>query len=386
MEPAPQPQSATTSAEFVAMLRQLRSWAGLSLRDLERRAASTGGALPRATVSGALKRTELPREEFVAAYVRACGMDPDTAEIWVSTRRRLAVASEPLPTPAPTTERHTDDQEAAGGIPDSDEQPECAQATTSETDDRAETSAIPGQEELPASVATAKASRRTPGRVIRKRAVLAAGTATALTALVLGTLAFWPNDLPQDAAQPSASRSGNTPASSHSPKPSKSPRPVLAPGTYRMRAAADGRCVAERRDGNPETGEPGLFLISCTTRESDRVTLEETGNGTYQLIFPRAKGESPGCLGVLGASLQDGGAVTIDPCGSRELNEAEEFRLEKTSDHGGGFRLRADHLRFVPVDRRQDLCIGAPDGDHTEWANVFQLACNESGTVFRFLR
>ncbi|MGW9121758.1 RICIN domain-containing protein [Streptomyces sp. NPDC055663] len=153
-----------------------------------------------------------------------------------------------------------------------------------------------------------------------------------------------------------------------------------------MRAAADGRCVAERRDGNPETGEPGLFLISCTTRESDRVTLEETGNGTYQLIFPRAKGESPGCLGVLGASLQDGGAVTIDPCGSRELNEAEEFRLEKTSDHGGGFRLRSDHLRFVPVDRRQDLCIGAPDGDHTEWANVFQLACNEGGTVFRFLR
>ncbi|MFD4764410.1 hypothetical protein ACFWOJ_38050 [Streptomyces sp. NPDC058439] len=74
MEPAPQPQSVTTSAEFVAMLRQLRRWAGLSLWDLERRAASAGGALPRATVSGALNRTELPREEFVAAYVRACGI------------------------------------------------------------------------------------------------------------------------------------------------------------------------------------------------------------------------------------------------------------------------------------------------------------------------
>ncbi|MEU0632441.1 hypothetical protein [Streptomyces sp. NPDC005989] len=151
-----------------------------------------------------------------------------------------------------------------------------------------------------------------------------------------------------------------------------------------MRAAADGRCVAERR----ETGEPGLFLTPCTTRESDRVTLEETGNGTYQLIFPSTKGESPRCLGVLGASLQDGGAVTIDYCGRQELDEAEKFRLEKTSDHGGGFRLRADHLRFVPADQRQDLCIGAPDGDHKEWANVSQFICSpdESGTVFRFLR
>ncbi|MER5853195.1 hypothetical protein ABT126_41220 [Streptomyces sp. NPDC002012] len=155
-----------------------------------------------------------------------------------------------------------------------------------------------------------------------------------------------------------------------------------------MRAAADGRCVAERREETPETGDPGLFLTPCTTRESDRVTLEEAGNGIYRLIFPGKKDESPRCLGILGASIQDGGAVTIDYCGSRELDEAEEFHLEKTSDHGGGFRLRADHIRFVPADQRKDLCIGAPDGDHKEWANVFQLEClpDESGTVFRFLR
>ncbi|GGU11848.1 helix-turn-helix domain-containing protein [Streptomyces lateritius] len=102
MEPAPQPQSVTTSAEFIAMLRRLRRWAGLSLRDLERRAAVHGGALPRVTVSGVLNRTELPREEFVATYVRACGGDADSVGIWLAARRRLA-ASEPLPAPPTIT-------------------------------------------------------------------------------------------------------------------------------------------------------------------------------------------------------------------------------------------------------------------------------------------
>ncbi|MGP8297963.1 helix-turn-helix domain-containing protein [Streptomyces inhibens] len=146
MESAPEPQSLSTSAEFVAMLRQLRRWAGLSLRDLERHASSAGESLPRATVSGVLNRTDLPREEFVATYVRACGGDPDAVDIWVSARRRLAVASEPLPTPAPITEKQTNGK-AAQGTPEHDEQPTPAGNAAGGDGDRAGSSGSPSPDQ-----------------------------------------------------------------------------------------------------------------------------------------------------------------------------------------------------------------------------------------------
>ncbi|MES4900951.1 MULTISPECIES: hypothetical protein [unclassified Streptomyces] len=90
----PQPHDVKDSAEFVAVMRQLRQWADLSYRELERRAGAAGDVLPRATLAGALNRQELPREELVAAFVRACSGDEATAEEWVGVRRRLAVEVE----------------------------------------------------------------------------------------------------------------------------------------------------------------------------------------------------------------------------------------------------------------------------------------------------
>ncbi|MFE7216691.1 hypothetical protein ACFY0A_38615 [Streptomyces sp. NPDC001698] len=85
-------------------MRQLRRWADLSYRQLERNATDAGDVLPRATISAALGRDELPREELLAAYVRACG-DDDTVSAWLEARRRLSDAGTPPPVPedAPQT-------------------------------------------------------------------------------------------------------------------------------------------------------------------------------------------------------------------------------------------------------------------------------------------
>jgi lambda repressor-like predicted transcriptional regulator len=100
----PAPEEATTPAEFIDALRRLKEWTGWSYRELEKRARSAGQTLPRTTLSAALARPGLPREELVAALVCACGGSPDEVRRWVATRRQLA-ASRPAARPM-ATRRH----------------------------------------------------------------------------------------------------------------------------------------------------------------------------------------------------------------------------------------------------------------------------------------
>ena len=88
----PDPDTAANAAEFVAALRRLRQWSGLSYRELAKRASAAGDALPRSTVTAAMTRTALPREDLVAALARTCGCDKEEVERWVSARRRIAAA------------------------------------------------------------------------------------------------------------------------------------------------------------------------------------------------------------------------------------------------------------------------------------------------------
>lgn len=82
---------ATDEAEFIAALRRLKAWSGLSYRQLERRAAEAGRVLPYSTASTALGRKSLPREELLVAFVLACGLDDDEAASWAAVRKRIAV-------------------------------------------------------------------------------------------------------------------------------------------------------------------------------------------------------------------------------------------------------------------------------------------------------
>ncbi|MEU7246097.1 ATP-binding protein [Streptomyces sparsogenes] len=123
----PGPGAARTAAEFVALLRAMKTRSGLSYRALERRARRAGDQLPTSTLSGALNRLSLPSEDVVAALVRACGGSPQTVREWVEARHALALREQA----APATDPSATNPSATGTAPDAQAPaPERADATT----------------------------------------------------------------------------------------------------------------------------------------------------------------------------------------------------------------------------------------------------------------
>ncbi|MGW0196752.1 hypothetical protein [Nonomuraea sp. NPDC003201] len=82
-----------TPAEFVAGLRSLKAWAGLTYRQLEARAAAAGDFLPYSTLASAFGRNRLPRRELVVAFTRACGCRAEETAAWLDAHRRVAARS-----------------------------------------------------------------------------------------------------------------------------------------------------------------------------------------------------------------------------------------------------------------------------------------------------
>ncbi|MEE1760870.1 MULTISPECIES: hypothetical protein [unclassified Streptomyces] len=105
MTTAPPTPPATDAAAFVAALRRLKAWSGLSYRRLEQRATEAGHALPYSTAATMLGRDSLPREELVAAFVAACGVRGAEAEAWLDARVAIACGPPAEPTPKPGSRR-----------------------------------------------------------------------------------------------------------------------------------------------------------------------------------------------------------------------------------------------------------------------------------------
>ncbi|NUT97536.1 MAG: helix-turn-helix domain-containing protein [Saccharothrix sp.] len=138
------PVAARSSAEFVSLLRSRREVAGLSYRQLERRARQDGGCLPPSTVATMLRRSTLPGRELVVAYVRACGGDEDEVAAWLAARTRLATAVE--------VPRERDDVPAFPVPPR--QLPPCGVALVGRRDRLAELDAATGGTESPLVVVT----------------------------------------------------------------------------------------------------------------------------------------------------------------------------------------------------------------------------------------
>ncbi|MGW5640698.1 hypothetical protein [Streptomyces sp. NPDC003832] len=99
--PPPTPAD-TDPIAYVAGLRRLKAWSGLSYRELERRAARAGHNLPYSTAATMLGRDRLPRAELVAAFVAACGVEDHRAEAWLDARTTIACGGRPAePAPEP---------------------------------------------------------------------------------------------------------------------------------------------------------------------------------------------------------------------------------------------------------------------------------------------
>ncbi|MEU4769839.1 hypothetical protein AB0H12_42140 [Actinosynnema sp. NPDC023794] len=73
------------------LLRHRREVAGLSYRQLDRRARRCGEALPPSTVATMLRRATLPGVELVTTYVRACGGDDAEVAAWLAARARITM-------------------------------------------------------------------------------------------------------------------------------------------------------------------------------------------------------------------------------------------------------------------------------------------------------
>ncbi|MER7008197.1 hypothetical protein ABT297_34835 [Dactylosporangium sp. NPDC000555] len=84
---------ATSPAQFVAAMAALKQWSGFTYRQLQRRAQQAGDVLPHSTAAAALTRTTLPREDVVAAFVRACGGDESSVARWLATRKRISATA-----------------------------------------------------------------------------------------------------------------------------------------------------------------------------------------------------------------------------------------------------------------------------------------------------
>ncbi|MEV0528692.1 hypothetical protein AB0I66_35265 [Streptomyces sp. NPDC050439] len=100
MTPPPVPPRTAETSAFMAELRRLKAWSGLSYRELERAAAAAGEVLPYSTAATMLRRESLPREAVLVAFVVACGLDADDTRRWVAARRELAMGAPPSATPA----------------------------------------------------------------------------------------------------------------------------------------------------------------------------------------------------------------------------------------------------------------------------------------------
>ncbi|MFB7495685.1 helix-turn-helix domain-containing protein [Streptomyces sp. NPDC056161] len=94
-------------AALVGLLRELKQWSGLSLRELEERARCQGEFLARSTVSDMLRGKHPPAPGTLAAFVRACGAPETDVRFWLAAARRAeegtgAAASGPAPGPYPS--------------------------------------------------------------------------------------------------------------------------------------------------------------------------------------------------------------------------------------------------------------------------------------------
>ncbi|MFJ4685140.1 RICIN domain-containing protein [Streptomyces sp. NPDC088789] len=296
---APQPDQVRTAEEFTAALRTLRAWSGLSYRQLEGKAAARGDALASSTIGTALGRTTLPREPFVAAFTRACGLSEAQTQQWLVARQRLAMDHEPS---GPRT---------SGA----------------------------GRRETPG---VAAAGRR-PRHRHRYPPLIAVGVVGAGAALGLQTLlSAW--------STPHRAALGTHPVRGLA---------ILAVGSWaQIHPARTPRlCVTEGRDRTKKYGTAVAAQYPCARGVHPRTYIEPVGTNMVQIQWHHPK-YSVGCLTL----LRDGpGRDLIEPRNDcAEDDPAQRFRIEPVGPPAAAhFRLRPAATGQCLAVRDEETAEGA---------------------------
>ncbi|WP_228989976.1 XRE family transcriptional regulator [Streptomyces sp. DH8] len=292
-----------TPAEFTAALRTLRIWSGLTYRQLEDKAAGHADVLPASTIATTLGRITLPREGFVEAYTRACGLGTEEVRQWVEVRRRIA-----------TDEPGANDEARA---PDP----------------------------RPAGTAPPVAGTPAPARLARWRRAAALLGAAALG--IAGTLGV--SGLSRD-------------ASPQTPPPEMSVTGLRMPAVGSWAQIHPARtpelCLTEGRDRTGRYRTAVAAQRPCTDAVLPQVFLEPLGEDTVQIQWHHGK-YGIGCLTVLSEGPGRDLLEPRDDCADHD--RAQRFRVERF-----GPAAAADRFRIRPVVtgrclslRHQDTEVGA---------------------------
>ncbi|MDX3226138.1 helix-turn-helix domain-containing protein [Streptomyces sp. ME19-01-6] len=287
----PQPHDVKDSAEFVAVMRQLRQWANLSYRELERRAGAAGDVLPRATLAGALNRQELPREELVAAFVRACGGDEATVETWVGVRKRLAVEVEvdqetsdavvPSPTdinvPSPTVETVPVAEDPEAAAEDREPVPEEPEHVAEHPEPDPESSPRTPEPRKPKGPKAA-------GRRLRRPGVVIAATVAIVLLTAAATAILHPGDKPD---KPRESSRTEAPAATPSSATPSRPAGGATSSAADAKPVKDDPTVTETRETSSPPPSPK------TTAPKERKPTRSSPTPTWTPYDPPALPDDP---------------------------------------------------------------------------------------------
>ncbi|MFE7870260.1 helix-turn-helix domain-containing protein [Micromonospora humida] len=308
------------AGEFVAALRALRLWAGLSYRELAAKAQASGGSLPPSTITSTLGRSTLPRAPLIATFVHACGLDQDTADRWVAVRNSIAVRSE---------------QPASGPLPELLEPPSGG-----------------GTERTPADLQVKRRSRLWP---------VATGLLITLV-LVISIAAFL---LPER----DGSRHGRVAAIPEAPSTHNGAVPVPPNGWVRIRpVGAPHLCLTDGRVQDRRYVPLVAVQRRCDAVAPQGTVLEPMGGDLYRIQWHHPD-YGKGCLKALSDGPGTGLLEPIDDC----LQDSR-FHLEPSAPYGSNrYVLRVDGQG----------CVGIRDSDTSEGTEAVMERCvGRGGQVF----
>ncbi|MFB6819283.1 helix-turn-helix domain-containing protein [Streptomyces sp. NPDC056347] len=321
---APDPREAYSAPEFVALLQKLKDASGLTFRELAQRAESAGDVLPRSTIANMLARASVPREELLAAFVRACGLGPDRVRDWLAVRAELAAHG----------------QRTATGEPPGD-----APALTGTLSSEPPAAPLPGP----------PAPRR------RTRALTAAVVAAVVLAAAGVTAALLARGGDQD-ANDDAAKGGD-----------RANGPVAGPvagRTVRLRSVHSGLCFSEKRG----TDQGWLYQVPCAQETIPSFSLLPLGDDLWRIVTDHPVYKK-GCTGVIDGAPDTGAPLQDQECGLR--GKAEEFLIQPVGSPAEGYRILPAHTR---------LCVGTEDRSTARGAKLVQTSCEgpDRGRLFSF--
>ncbi|BDH15609.1 helix-turn-helix domain-containing protein [Streptomyces hygroscopicus] len=373
------PADLRSAEEFMAALRALKARSGLTLRQLESRAADRGDVLPRSTVADILRKQTLPRPDLVAALVRACGEQDRLAE-WTGAWKRLACAvpiadtgptdtgptdAGPIgtgPTHAGLTDAYANADTSTGTCagPDGDTGTGSGSGSGSGTDVDSDGDSTPSHERQMSPPIAGSALAPYAGQAaktgLRRRPLVLVGAAVLAGAAVTGLLLA--GDLTT-----SQSRATRAPDAARARLPEV--LAVRSAGSWaRIRPVRPaGLCLTAGRERSGRYRSEVAVQRPCT-EPGPRTFLQPAAGDLTAIKWEHPVNKAMGCLTILDSGPAQGLVEPQENCQSDK--DAQLFRIERYSPTAQGYRLRR---------ARTDLCLGIRDGTTEAGAEAVQEPC-----------